>query len=138
MFLAFLAAEKLKNTIPAPLGVGRVGRESCFWLFKSSKIQFPLLWSWDGLSGNRVFGAFSCPKPQKYDSRLFCSWDGLSGNRVFGVFSCPKPQKYDSRPWLWDGLSGNRVFGAFSCQNLKNTIPAPLVVGRVERYFWCF
>ena len=109
----FLAAEKLKNTIPAPLVVARVERESCFWCFwlpKSSKIRFP----------------------------LFCSWDGLSGNRVFGVFSCPKPQKYDSRPWLWDGLSGNRVFGAFSCQNLKNTIPAPLVVGRVERYFWCF
>ena len=44
MFLAFLAAEKLKNTFLAPLGVGRVERE--------------------------VFGVFSCPKAEKYDSRF--------------------------------------------------------------------
>ena len=37
MFLVFLAAEKLKNTIPAPLVVGGVERE--------------------------VFGVFSCLKP---------------------------------------------------------------------------
>ena len=54
MFLVFLAAQQ--NTIPSSPVVGRVERESCFG----------------------VFG--------KYDSRLFGSWDGLSGNRVFGVF----------------------------------------------------
>ena len=72
LFLVFLAAQNLKNTIPAPLVVGRVERESCFWRFKlpkSSKIRFPPLWAWDGLSGNRVFGVFSCRKTQKYDSR---------------------------------------------------------------------
>ena len=44
---------------------------------KSSKIRFPLLWSWDGLGGNRVFGVFSCPKPQN-TIPAFRSWDGIN------------------------------------------------------------
>ena len=31
MFLVFLAAENLKNAIPALLGRGTGERESCFW-----------------------------------------------------------------------------------------------------------
>ena len=51
MILVFLAAENLKSAIPAPPIVARV-------------------------SGNRVFGVFSCPKPQKYDSLLSCRGTG--------------------------------------------------------------
>ena len=151
VFLEFLAAENLKNTIPAPLCRGMGHRVP----------PIP--------SGNRVFGGFSCRKPQKHDSRpaLSLSRDGVppipSGNRVFGVYSCRKPQKHDSRPALSRVTpipSGNRVFGVFSCrkpqkhdsrpalsqdgasgpfleflaaENLKNTIPAPLCRGMGHR-----
>ena len=107
VFLEFLAAENLKNTIPAPLCRGMGHRVP----------PIP--------SGNRVFGVFSCRKPQKHDSRpaLSLSRDGVppipSGNRVFGVYSCRKPQKHDSRPALSRVPpipSGNRVFGVFSCR----------------------
>ena len=33
VFLVFLAAQNLKNTIPSSPVVGRVERESCFWCF---------------------------------------------------------------------------------------------------------
>ena len=54
VFLEFLAAENLKNTIPAPLCRGMGHRVP----------PIP--------SGNRLFGIFSCRKPQKHDSRPFC------------------------------------------------------------------
>ena len=151
-----LAAENLKNTIPSSPVVGRVERESCFCSRRNpQKYDSRPSGRWDGLSGNRVFGDFSYPKSQKYDSLL-----GLSGNRVFSVFRCPKPQKCDCRPFGRGTLSGNRVFGVFGCpkkyiqfppllsvflvslaaRNLKNTIPSSPVVGRVEREscFWWF
>ena len=109
VFLETLAAENLKNTIPAPLCRGMGHRVP----------PIP--------SGNRVFGVFSCRKPQKHDSRpaLSLSRDGVwpipSGNRVFGVYSCRKPQKHDSRPALSHIPpipSENRVFSCrvFSCR----------------------
>ena len=50
VFLVFLAAENLQNTIPSSPVVG--------------------------LSGNRVFGVFNCPHPQKYDSLFSCRGAG--------------------------------------------------------------
>ena len=81
VFLEFLAAEILKNTIPAPLCRGMGHRVP----------PIP--------SGNRVFGVFSCQKPQKHDSRPALSH---MGHRV-----CRKPQKHDSRSApSRDGASG--------------------------------
>ena len=37
MFLVFLAAENLKNTIPSSPVVGRVERESCFLFFLAAE-----------------------------------------------------------------------------------------------------
>ena len=83
--MEFLAAENLKNTIPAPLRRGMGHRVP----------PIP--------SGNRVFGVFSCRKPQKHDSRPALSRDGASGPFRAGI-----------------------VFLEFlAAENLKNTIPAP-------------
>ena len=62
MFLVFLVAENLKNTIPVV--VARVERVVflVFLAAENLKNTIPALWSWDGLSGNRVFGVFSCRK----------------------------------------------------------------------------
>ena len=59
--LEFIAAENLKNTILAPLfrGMGH----------RVTEHRVP----YQTGSGNRVFGVFSCRKPQKHDSRPFCS-----------------------------------------------------------------
>ena len=88
MFLEFLAAENLKKHDSRPaLSLSRDG-------------------VWPIPSGNRVFGVYSCRKPQKHDSRPALSRVPPipSENRVF---SCRKPQKHDSRPALsQDGASG--------------------------------
>ena len=94
VLLEFLAAENLKNTIPAPLCRGMGHRVP----------PIP--------SGNRVFEFLAAENLKNtIPAALSLSRDGVppipSGNRVFGVFSCRKPQKHDSRPALSrDGASG--------------------------------
>ena len=82
VFLEFLAAENLKNTIPAPLfrGMGH----------RVTEHRVP----YQTGSGNRVFRVFSCRKPQKHDSRPALWW-GVGGgpqNLDSGGFSGGGPR----------------------------------------------
>ena len=87
VFLEFLAAENLKNTIPGPSAVVRRRRSNSNSKSNNS-ISNSIIVSHNhnssrsiGVppipSGNRLFGVFSCRKPQKHDSRPFCG--GVSG-----------------------------------------------------------
>ena len=124
MFLEFLAAENLKNTIPAPLCRGMGHRvppiPSGNRVAENLKntIPAPLCRGMGHRvppipSGNRVLEFLAAENLKNTIPAPLCRGMGHrvppipSGNRVFGVFSCRKPQKHDSRPALSrDGASG--------------------------------
>ena len=84
VFLEFLAAENLKNTIPAPSAVACRRRSN------------------NSNSNNSISNSNSNSTSASHNhnsSRSIGVPPIPSGNRVFGVFSCRKPQKHDSRPF---------------------------------------
>ena len=125
MFLEFLAAENLKNTIPAPLCRGMGHRVP----------PIP--------SGNRVFGVYSCRKPQNTIPAPLCLCRGMGSRQfragiVFLEFLAAENLK-NTIP-ARDGASGPANSERESCfleflaaENLKNTIPAPLCRGMGHR-----